>query len=54
MRDYMINADKILTHDEKEILIGIIEDEIQTEDYEIAYDKTQKSLIESILKKLKD
>lgn len=44
----------MLTDDEKMVLIGLIEDEMQIVDYESVYPKDTRELLESALRKLKE
>ena len=43
----------MLTQEEKNIIIGLIEDEMQTDDWETAYPQQMKELLLSALEKLK-
>ena len=43
----------MLTQEEKNVIIGLIEDEMQMDDWETAYPQQMRELLLSALKKLK-
>ena len=45
--------DKLLTDEEQKLIVGIIEDEMQIDDFETAYPEHDRDLMKSIIKKLK-
>ena len=45
--------DGLLTEDEQRLIVGIIEDEMQIDDFNIVYPEHDRELMKSILKKLR-